>query len=94
MKHLPDLMNDWRRLQHAAEGDPEIDALDYIEAVILTHQPTTLPEALDLIEVIREVTIGGGRTDGLDVDALSNLRRALPELALPTVRYHAAQPAA
>lgn len=40
------------------------------EHFILTYQPTTIAEALCQLEVARDNFIGGGRSDGLDIQVL------------------------
>lgn len=67
----------WRQLRDVAEDEPQLDELDQIEVALLRTPPQSVPEAANLVEIVRLNVIAGGRSDGLDVQALHNVGRFL-----------------
>lgn len=78
------LMCEWRGLRSAPEGDLEVDRLETLETELLTTPPTSTAHAAAMVEVIRANVVTGGRSDGLDVDALDLLSRFLIGLEVKT----------
>lgn len=63
-----------------AFGDSEnIDVLDRLEAMILKHNPKSLPEAATMLDVVAVNVAAGQRCDGLDVRAVKSVAAFLRE---------------
>ncbi|MFN4041671.1 MAG: hypothetical protein ACK4I0_08420 [Brevundimonas sp.] len=67
----------WRELRLVADDEPQMDQLDQIEVALLSTPPRSIPEAVNLVEIVRLNVIAGGRSDGLDAQALHNVGRFL-----------------
>ena len=61
----------WEATRQTATDD-DFDTLENAERVILTHMPTSLAEAANMLEVVMEQR-GDGRSDGLDLRAIERI---------------------
>ena len=64
------------------------ERLDSAEAFLLEAEPSDLAEAIVQIEVAQHNLIDGGRSDGLDLDALDNALGLLRRLVLSDHLVH------
>lgn len=90
---LSDAYAFWSRWKAAdAETAGMQDRLDSAEIFLLEARPADLTEAVIQIEVAQHNLVDGGRSDGMDLDALDtalDLLRRLPirdHLAAPSIR--------
>ena len=80
---LPDAYAYWANWKNKdAETVGCQERLDSAEAFLLESEPADLAEAIVQIEVAQHNLIDGGRSDGLDLDALDNALRFLRRLML------------
>lgn len=62
-----------QKLIPSGDDDDSFDLRDSIECIVLDHRPTTASEAATIIELLLENAQVGGRSDGRDIKALTNL---------------------
>ena len=74
-------MTAWRKLRDIAEHEPQLDQLDQIELALLRTPPRTAPEAANIVEIVRLNLMAGGRSDGMDAEALHHVGRFLKTLS-------------
>lgn len=66
-----------------SEDEAAFNALERLERIILDHVPRSVHEAVAMLDVIIPGLTEGGRSDGLDIEALANIRSMLA--SLPTI---------
>ncbi len=74
----------WMMLTQCPEGDwteQMFDAWAAAERTLLSHRPTSVPEAVAMLRVLEHSLADSHRVDRLDRVAVARLRRVLPELA-------------
>lgn len=81
----------WTHWKNRETETPGVqDRLDSAETFLLEAEPSDLAEAIVQIEVAQHNLIDGGRSDGLDLEALDTALSLLRRLVL---RDHLAHPA-
>ena len=91
---LPEAYAFWATWKNKdAETVGRQERLDSAEAFLLESEPADLAEAIVQIEVAQQNLVDGGRSDGLDLDALDNTLSFLRRLMLnDRLMHHPASP--
>ena len=73
------LLNRSAQVLRVMEDTEHFDVMDRLEAMVLKHNPKSLPEAATMLDVVAVNVAAGQRCDGLDIRAVKAVAGFLRE---------------